>query len=128
IADAATADGLVWTDPSDPGGLGVLLDAHPNLGWMQRPCAGIERYVEVGSAHADRTWTCGKGVYAEHVAEHALALALAGLRHLGSYARAERWGRSRGVNLLGARVVILGGGGITESLLRLLGPFGCDVT
>ena len=27
-----------------------------------------------------------------------------------------------------ARSSILGGGGITESLLRLLGPFGCDVT
>jgi len=128
IADAATADGLVWTDPSDPGGLGALLDAHPNLGWIQLPWAGIEPYVEVVRAHADRTWTCGKGVYAEPVAEHALALALAGLRHLGPYAEARGWGRQAGTNLLGARVVILGGGGITESLLRLLAPFGCDIT
>jgi phosphoglycerate dehydrogenase-like enzyme len=67
-------------------------------------------------------------VYAEPVAEHALALALAGLRHLGPYAEARGWGRQAGTNLLGARVVILGGGGITESLLRLLAPFGCDIT
>ncbi len=33
-----------------------------------------------------------------------------------------------GQNLVGANVVIVGGGGITASLLRLLGPFGCDVT
>jgi phosphoglycerate dehydrogenase-like enzyme len=79
-------------------------------------------------AHADRTWTCGKGVYAEPVAEHALALALAGLRGLGHYARAMSWTGQRGHNLLGARVTIVGGGGIAESLLRLLGPFGCDVT
>jgi phosphoglycerate dehydrogenase-like enzyme len=67
-------------------------------------------------------------VYAEPVAEHALALALAGLRQVARYARSTSWSRGTGVNLLGARVVVLGGGGITESLLRLLGPFGCDVT
>jgi phosphoglycerate dehydrogenase-like enzyme len=38
------------------------------------------------------------------------------------------WTGQRGHNLLGARVTIVGGGGIAESLLRLLGPFGCDVT
>ena len=128
IVPADEADGLVWTDPSDPAGLGDLLDTHPSITWVQLPWAGIEPYVEVVRAHADRTWTCGKGVYAEPVAEHALALALAGLRHLVTYAEAGSWGRQAGVNLLGARVVILGGGGITESLLRLLGPFGCDVT
>ncbi len=67
-------------------------------------------------------------MYAEPVAEHALALALAGLRQVGRYARTAGWSRGTGVNLLGARVTILGGGGITESLLRLLGPFACDVT
>ena len=45
--------------------------------------------------YADRTWTCGKGVYAEPVAEHALALALAGLRQLATYARATEWGDRR---------------------------------
>ena len=128
VVPAAEADGLVWTDPADPAGLGALLDAHAGITWVQLPWAGIEPYVDVVRAHAERTWTCGKGVYAEPVAEHALALALAGLRHLGPYASARGWGRQAGVNLLGGRVVILGGGGITESLLRLLRPFGCDVT
>ena len=105
-----------------------MLDAHPQIEWVQLPWAGIEPYVEVVRSHAERTWTCGKGVYAEPVAEHALALALAGLRQVGHYARSTSWSRGTGVNLLGARVVVLGGGGITESLLRLLGPFDCDVT
>jgi phosphoglycerate dehydrogenase-like enzyme len=128
VVDTASADGLVWTAAADPVGLGALLDAGPQLRWIQLPWAGIEPYVDVVREHADRTWTCGKGVYAEPVAEHALALALAGLRQVGRYARAASWSRGTGVNLLGARVVILGGGGITESLLRLLEPFGCDTT
>ena len=128
IVEPPAASGLVWTDPDDPTALGALLDAHPPIEWVQLPWAGIEPYVEVIRAHHERTWTCGKGVYAEPVAEHALALALAGLRQLGTYARASSWSRQRGVNLLGVKVVVLGGGGITQSLLRLLGPFGCDVT
>jgi phosphoglycerate dehydrogenase-like enzyme len=88
----------------------------------------VEPYVEVIAAHAERTWTCGKGVYAEPVAEHALGLALAGFRLLGPYAEATSWTRQGGRNLLGARVAILGGGGITESLLRMLAPFGCATT
>ena len=45
-----------------------------------------------------------------------------------TYARADRWTAPQGRNLLGANVTVLGGGGITESLLRLLAPFDCTVT
>jgi phosphoglycerate dehydrogenase-like enzyme len=128
IVRPSEASGLVWADHQDAASLGVLLDAHPDIEWVQLPWAGIEAFVDVVRAHGERTWTCGKGIYAEPVAEHALALALAGLRHLGAYARADAWGKPRGTNLLGAKVVVLGGGGITESFLRLIGPFGCDVT
>jgi phosphoglycerate dehydrogenase-like enzyme len=139
LADAVEAGGgvlsgpgdavaLVWAESAAAEPLGRVLDDHAGLRWVQLPWAGVEPYVDVIRAHADRTWTCGKGVYAEPVAEHALALALAGLRGLGHYARAMSWTGQRGHNLLGARVTIVGGGGIAESLLRLLGPFGCDVT
>ena len=114
--------------PTTPAAWALLLDDHPELRWVQLPWAGVEPYVDVIRAHADRTWACGKGVYAEPVAEHALALALAGMRNLVAYGRADRWGSPAGSNLLGGRVVVLGGGGITESLLRLLGPFGARVT
>ena len=139
LADAVEAGGgvlsgpddavaLVWAETAAAEPLGRVLDDHAGLRWVQLPWAGVEPYVDVIRAHADRTWTCGKGVYAEPVAEHALALALAGLRGLGHYARAVSWTGQRGHNLLGARVTIVGGGGIAESLLRLIGPFACDVT
>ena len=124
----AEAGALVWGHHFDPDGLVPLLDQHPQLAWVQLPWAGVEPYVDVIQRYPDRIWTCGKGVYAEPVAEHALSLALAGLRQIGAFARADTWGRGEGRNLLGAKVVVLGGGGITESFLRLLEPFGCDVT
>lgn len=128
VVDAAEADALVWASPSAPDELTAALEAHPQLRWVQLPWAGIEPYVAVVAAHPDRTWICGKGVYAEPVAEMALSLLLAGMRGLGTYARATTWEPPQGRNLLGAKVVIAGGGGIAESLLRLLGPFGCDTT
>lgn len=127
VVDVAEADVLVWTDPADAAGLAGVLADHPRLRWVQLPWAGVEPYVEVIRAHADRTWTCGKGVYAAPVAEHALALALAGRRGLDHYARRDSWSEQRGRNLLGARVVVVGGGGIARSLLDLLAPFACDV-
>lgn len=128
VAEPAAAGAVVWTHQDDPRALAGLLDAHPQLAWVQLPWAGVEPYVEIIRAHPERIWTCGKGVYAEPVAEQALALALAGLRHLATYARTREWSAQAGTNLLGARVVVLGGGGITESFLRLLFPFRCHVT
>ena len=119
------ADAVVWTDPKDAAGLRRLLDDQPHIDWVQLPWAGIEPFVDV--LDHDRRWTCGKGVYADPVAEQALMLALAGLRGMGTYARASTWEGPIGHNLLGARVVIVGGGGITESLVRLLEPFRCEV-
>ena len=119
------AEAVVWTDAKDAAGLRSLLDDMPSLRWVQLPWAGIEPFVPV--LDDDRTWTCGKGVYAEPVAEHALMLALAGMRGLGTYARAHGWSGPQGVNLLGATVVVVGGGGIAESFARLLQPFGCEL-
>ncbi len=126
VVPVADAEGLVWAAARDPRTLERLLDASPNIRWVQLPFAGIEDFVHL--VDDDRIWACGKGVYAEPVAELALALALAGMRGLGSYARADTWERPTGTNLLGARVTIVGGGGITESLLRLLRPFDAHVT
>ena len=126
VVDADEAEGLVWADPGRADELAALLRAAPHIRWVQLPWAGIEPFVAV--LDPERLWTCGKGVYAEPVAEHALALLLAGMRHLVAYGRATQWTRPAGRNLLGGRVTILGGGGITESLLRLLGPFGAEVT
>jgi phosphoglycerate dehydrogenase-like enzyme len=122
--EAATA--VVWTQADDPDGLAALLAANPQIDWVQLPWAGIEPYTPL-LGH-DRTWTCAKGVYADPVAEHALALLLAGFRNLHAYAQAETWTGQVGRNLIGANVTIFGGGGIAGALIDLLAPFRCAVT
>lgn len=126
IVDVSQADGLIWSAARDSDGLSALLRDHPHLNWVQLPFAGIENFLHV--IDEDRVWTCGKGVYAEPVAEHALSLALAGMRNVADYSRQHTWSGPVGRNLLNANVTIVGGGGITESLIRLLTPFHCDIT
>jgi phosphoglycerate dehydrogenase-like enzyme len=121
VVPVEEAEGVVWSDPKDAAGLRRVLDRHPGIRWVQLPWAGIEPFVDV--LDDDHVWTCGKGVYAEPVAEHALALALGGMRAIGHYARQRSWSGPVGRNLLGATVTILGGGEITASLVRLLRPF-----
>ena len=55
-------------------------------------------------------------------------LAIAGLRELPERARATSWGGQAGISLYDQPVTILGGGGITEELLRLLAPFRVHAT
>ena len=126
VASPSEATAAVWTAARDAEGLKAFIEANDHLDWIQVPFAGVERFLPV--IDDSRTWTCGKGVYAEPVAEHALALALAGLRNVADYARAKTWTGPVGRNLLNASVTIVGGGGITESLIRLLTPFHCDIT
>lgn len=127
VAGGDGAQALVWTAPGSYDGLGQALADAPAAGWVQLPFAGIERVDRSLLTHG-RTWTCAKGVYAEPVAEHALALALAGLRELALRARATSWGPQSARTLYDAPVVVLGGGGITTSLVELLRPFRARVT
>jgi phosphoglycerate dehydrogenase-like enzyme len=121
-------DALVWIDPADVKGLADQLQAAPDLRWVQLPFAGVERFVSFGLLDHDRIWTCAKGSYAEPVAEHALMLALAGLRHMPTRIVARSWGKPAGTSLYDQRVTILGGGGITSVLLEQLAPFRVDTT
>ena len=126
VTDVADAEALVWCANNNPDDLRALLPANPQLRWVQLPSAGVDAYLDV--IDEDRLWTCAKGVYAVPVAEHALALALGGMRGLSRYARAASWSAPYGINLFGARVTILGGGEITRTLLGLLAPFGTTTT
>ena len=126
VVDLDEATALVWAHPKDADSLAQTVREHPDIEWVQLPWAGVEPFTAVFDR--DHRWTCAKGVYAEPVAEHALAMLLAGFRHLVGYARTGGWGPQVGRNLFDAHVVILGGGGITESLLTLLAPFRTEVT
>ena len=74
------ADALIWLSPRDLDGLTAVLEDQPGIRWVQLPFAGVENAMEAGFIDSSRAWTCAKGSYAEPVAEHALMLALAGLR------------------------------------------------
>ena len=120
--------GLVWTDPGAVEELRDVLRAYPQISWVQLPMAGVELMADAGVLDHRRQWTSAKGAYAEPVAEHALALLLAGLRHLPERARAHSWGEPAGLSLFDQPLTIVGGGGIAIALLRLLEPFRARVT
>lgn len=120
--------GLVWTDPGAVEELRDVLRGHPEISWVQLPMAGVERMAEAGVFDHRRKWTSAKGAYAEPVAEHALALLLAGLRYLPERARARSWGKPAALTLFDQPLTIVGGGGIAIALLQLLRPFRARVT
>ena len=63
------AEGVVWADAKGVDALRSILDDAGHIRWVQLPFAGIENFVEY--LDHDRIWSCGKGVYAEPVAEMA---------------------------------------------------------
>jgi phosphoglycerate dehydrogenase-like enzyme len=126
LVEPEAAEAVVWADISGAERLGALLAANPAIRWVQLPMAGVDQFLPL--IDTQRRWTSGKGLYDRPVAELALALLLAGQRGLPTYARVRRWSPPQGRGLFGARLTLLGGGGITGALLRLLEPFEPDVT
>ncbi len=124
--------GLIWLSEKRADELIDILATHPNIDWVQLPWAGVDGFRElfrVIDYDTAPVFTSAKGSYAEPVAEHALALTLAMQRELPSKARAAEWQRERtGLSLYGNHVVIIGAGGITVELLRLLAPFRVTTT
>jgi phosphoglycerate dehydrogenase-like enzyme len=120
------AEALVWLSSRDVDGLRAAVEGMSGLRWVQLPFAGIENVIGAGLIDSRHVWTCAKGSYAQPVAEHALMLALAGLRLIPERVVARSWGSPGGTSLHGAKVAILGGGGIGQELLRLLEPFSVE--
>jgi phosphoglycerate dehydrogenase-like enzyme len=120
--------GLVWTDGGAMDALRGALASQPKISWVQLPMAGTERAFQAGVVDHQRQWTSAKGAFSEPVAEHALALILAGLRQLKIRARARTWGEPAAESLFRQPVTVVGAGGIATVLLRLLEPFGTPVT
>ena len=124
LAPGPGTEGLLWFG-GDLADLRAALESAPGTRWVQVPSAGVDAYADGGFFAADGiTWTSAKGAFSRPVAEHALALTLALLRHLPERARARSWGRSAGTSLFGAEVLVLGAGGIARTYLDLLAPFG----
>ena len=126
VASLAEAQALVWADPYAAGMYPEVIASAPAVEWVQLPYAGVEPFLDYLDTRL--VWTCAKGVYADPVAEWIMAALLMGLRDFHLFAAADSWCPESGRNLLGAKITVLGGGGITRSLLRLLEPWGCQVT
>ncbi len=128
VVPVEDAEAVVWVDWSAPDRLAALLEKHPHIRWVHLPGAGIESFLG-GELQSDgRLMTCSKGAHSSLVAEHALALALAGLHSIGTSARASSWAPTRVSALADQAVTIVGGGGIATSLVGFLAPLRARVT
>ena len=117
---------LIWLDYGQPEVLAKVLDANPQIEWVQLPFAGVDAFSEILSRKV--RFTSAKGSYAEPVAEHAMALALALGRIIPERARAQTWGRKFANSFYDSKILIVGGGGITEELLKFLSPYHAEIT
>lgn len=126
--DAATA--LVWAG-NDPAEFPRELPA--TISWVQLPSAGVEEWFAAGviQRHPDVVWTSAAGAFAATVAEHTLALLLAGVRALPEHLAATTWRQRHFFDkvgtLRGARVAIIGAGGIGRALIPMLVSVGAIV-
>lgn len=123
---SAEVGGLIWTSYDRAPELVTTLRDNPQLAWVQLPWAGVDAFAEILKPPV--RFTSAKGAYREPVAEHALALALSLARIIPERVRAREWGRKFADSLYDAEVVIVGAGGITEELVRLLAPFRSSIT
>jgi D-3-phosphoglycerate dehydrogenase len=126
LVDLADATAIVWYGLGpDPRPLGPLL--HDGIRWVQVNSAGVDHWIAAGVMDEARTWTSLRGALGTPVAEHAMALILAGLRRLVEVARAREWIDAEGQLLAGKTVGIVGAGGIGRALIDRLRPFGVRI-
>jgi phosphoglycerate dehydrogenase-like enzyme len=120
------ADAVVWFG-RDPDELEAVLPQ--SIRWLQVPDAGVEKWIDAGFLDRGFVVTSAAGVYGGQVAEHALALILACVHQIATYARAQSWNprvADMG-SLVSSQVTVIGAGGIGTSLIALLRPFGCSI-
>ncbi|WP_067654550.1 D-isomer specific 2-hydroxyacid dehydrogenase family protein [Nocardia harenae] len=129
LAGLADARALVWASKAD--GFPERLPA--GIEWVQLHAAGIEDFVAAGvlERYPDVRFTSAAGAFSATVAEHALALLLAGVRYLPEHLRATTW-RQRDFlphvgTLRGSTVAVVGAGGIGRALIPSLLALGAEV-
>jgi len=124
--------GLIWLSEKRAPELATVLAENPGISWVQLPWAGVDGFADIFSSldhDSAPVFTSAKGSYAEPVAEHALMLALSLAREIPRKARDAVWQSERtGLSLYGNNIVIIGAGGITTELIRLLQPFRPEIT
>jgi|AntAceMinimDraft_1070359.scaffolds.fasta_scaffold10428_2 phosphoglycerate dehydrogenase-like enzyme len=122
----SNADAVVWFG-RDPAELDAVLPQ--SIRWLQVPDAGVDKWIDAGFLDRGFVVTSAAGVYGGQVAEHAMALVLACVHQIATYARAESWDpQAAHIGSLGSsQVTVIGAGGIGTALIALLRPFGCSI-
>ena len=121
-------EALVWTDYARPDLLEATLEDNQQLRFVQLPFAGVDAFSKIISRYPQITFTSAKRSYSEPVAEHALLLCMALGRIIPERVRAKSWGKKHADSLFDAEVLIVGGGGIAQQLVKLLAPMRSRVT
>ena len=93
------------------------------LRWVQAPIAGLEHYLFPELAQSDVVVTNMRGIYNDHIADHAWAFVLAFARGLHVYLRRQGRGEWNAggvpvVHLADATLGVVGLGGIGEEVAR----------
>ncbi|KAA0022943.1 D-isomer specific 2-hydroxyacid dehydrogenase family protein [Antrihabitans cavernicola] len=124
-----SARALVWNSGSD-----TFPDQLPDgIEWVQLPAAGIEDWFTSGVIERNPNvhFTSAAGAFAPSVAEHAVALLLAGVRSLPQHLLATTWRQQELAptvgTLRGATVAIVGAGGIGRAMIPMLAALGAHV-
>jgi phosphoglycerate dehydrogenase-like enzyme len=102
----------------------------PNIRWVFLGWSGTDGVVARGLVTRERKWSSARGLYGPAVAEHAVALLLAGTKCLGMLARAGRWTAPPSDVMLvaGKRALVIGAGDIGQALIPRLKALDLDVT
>ena len=100
-----------------------LFAAASKLRWVQAPIAGLEHYLFPELARSDVVVTNMRGIYNDHIADHAWAFVLAFARGFHVYLRRQARGEWNPggvpvVHLADATLGIIGLGGIGEEVAR----------
>ncbi|WP_227980549.1 D-isomer specific 2-hydroxyacid dehydrogenase family protein [Nocardia spumae] len=129
IAELDTARAVIW----DGGPAEFPAKLPESVEWVQLFSAGVEEFFAAGifERHPEVVFTSAAGAFARSVAEHTVALLLAGVRYLPEQVRARGWRQHeffpRIGTLRGATVAVVGAGGIGREVISLLEPFGADI-
>ena len=102
------------------------------LRWMQSNSMGVDMILRgAGRQLEGVVLTSARGLYADEVADHAMALVLGvsrGLRDAVEAYSARRWGRWKLMTLSGRRALVLGWGSLGREIGRRLQAFGVTVS
>ena len=128
LADA----NILWDFPSVPEGGPGVLDAAPNLQWVQTTSSGVGQLVHrLGLADKDLRVTTASGVHAEPLAEFVMLVLLSHMKQLDRLERdqqAHRWVRYCGDELPGKTMAIIGPGKIGSRVAEIAHAFGMNVS